>query len=110
MRKGFVPKSYILNLRKTLMIFAILLLVAGNVLTVLPNHIHAEDNTEVTQSADTTCPAPVALINGSFEQGAARGSAYDGSGLYYYESEVPIGKLLIRQLKYGTMHRIFRLL
>lgn len=89
MRKGFVPKSYILNLRKTLMIFAILLLVAGNVLTVLPNHIHAEDNTEVTQSADTTCPAPVALINGSFEQGAARGSAYDGSGLYYYESEVP---------------------
>ncbi|QRZ93471.1 isopeptide-forming domain-containing fimbrial protein [Bacillus sp. LJBS06] len=71
------------------MIFAILLLVAGNVLTVLPNHIHAEDNTEVTQSADTTCPAPVALINGSFEQGAARGSAYDGSGLYYYESEVP---------------------
>ncbi len=89
MRKGFVPKSYILNLRKTLMIFAILLLVAGNVLTVLPNHIHAEDNTEVTQSADTTCPAPVALINGSFEQGAARGSAYDKSGLYYLESEVP---------------------
>jgi len=71
------------------MIFAILLLVAGNVLTVLPNHIHAEDNTEVTQSADATCPAPVALINGSFEQGAARGSAHDGSGLYYYESEVP---------------------
>ncbi|WP_348711526.1 isopeptide-forming domain-containing fimbrial protein [Bacillus subtilis] len=89
MRKGFVPKSYILNLRKTLMIFAILLLIAGNVLTVLPNHIHAEDNTEVTQSADATCPAPVALINGSFEQGAARGSAHDGSGLYYYESEVP---------------------
>ncbi len=89
MRKGFVPKSYILNLRKTLMIFAILLLIAGNVLTVLPNHIHAEDTTEVTQSADTICPAPVALINGSFEQGAARGSAHDGSGLYYYESEVP---------------------
>ncbi|MFK8884448.1 isopeptide-forming domain-containing fimbrial protein [Bacillus velezensis] len=71
------------------MIFAILLLVSGNVLTVLPNRIHAEDNTEVTQSADTTCPAPVALINGSFEQGAARGSAYDKSGLYYLESEVP---------------------
>ncbi|TQJ99674.1 LPXTG-motif cell wall-anchored protein/uncharacterized repeat protein (TIGR01451 family)/fimbrial isopeptide formation D2 family protein [Bacillus sp. SJZ110] len=89
MKKGFVPKSYILNLRKTLMIFAVLLLIAGNVLTVLPNHIHAEDNTEVTQSADTTCPAPVALINGSFEQGAARGSAVNGSGIYYYESEVP---------------------
>ncbi|MBU8710135.1 isopeptide-forming domain-containing fimbrial protein [Bacillus subtilis] len=89
MRKGFVPKAYILNLRKTLMIFAVLLLIAGNVLTVLPNHIHAEDTTEVTQSADNICPAPVALINGSFEQGAARGSAHDGSGLYYYESEVP---------------------
>ncbi|MGD2406891.1 isopeptide-forming domain-containing fimbrial protein [Bacillus subtilis] len=71
------------------MIFAVLLLIAGNVLTVLPNHIHAEDTTEVTQSADNICPAPVALINGSFEQGAARGSAHDGSGLYYYESEVP---------------------
>ncbi|MGQ9005897.1 isopeptide-forming domain-containing fimbrial protein [Bacillus subtilis] len=71
------------------MIFATLLLVAGNVLTVLPNHIHAEENPEVTQSADTTCPAPVTLINGSFEQGAARGSAVNGSGIYYYESEVP---------------------
>ncbi|MEG9464064.1 MAG: DUF11 domain-containing protein, partial [Bacillus amyloliquefaciens] len=89
MRKGFVPKTYILNLRKTLMIFTVLLLVTGNVLTVLPNHIHAEENPEVTQSADTTCPAPVTLINGSFEQGAARGSAVNGSGIYYYESEVP---------------------
>ncbi len=89
MRKGFMPKAYILNLRKTLMLFAVLLLVAGNVLTVLPSHIHAEDNTEVTQNADNTCPAPVALINGSFEQGAARGSAHDSSGLYYLESEVP---------------------
>ncbi len=89
MRKGFVPKAYILNLRKTLMIFATLLLVAGNVLTVLPNHIHAADNTDVTQTADNTCPAPVALINGSFEQGAARGSAINGSGIYFYESEVP---------------------
>ncbi|MGN7375717.1 isopeptide-forming domain-containing fimbrial protein [Bacillus halotolerans] len=71
------------------MIFAVLLLVTGNVLTVLPNHIHAEENPEVTQSADTTCPAPVTLINGSFEQGAARGSAVNGSGIYYYESEVP---------------------
>ncbi|PON00806.1 hypothetical protein BJH90_11235 [Bacillus halotolerans] len=89
MRKGFVPKAYILNLRKSLVIFAVLLLVTGNVLTVLPNHIHAEENPEVTQSADTTCPAPVTLINGSFEQGAARGSAVNGSGIYYYESEVP---------------------
>ncbi|MCY8475273.1 isopeptide-forming domain-containing fimbrial protein [Bacillus halotolerans] len=71
------------------MIFAVLLLITGNVLTVLPNHIHAEENPEVTQSADTTCPAPVTLINGSFEQGAARGSAVNGSGIYYYESEVP---------------------
>ncbi|MEH7742902.1 isopeptide-forming domain-containing fimbrial protein [Bacillus subtilis] len=71
------------------MIFATLLLVAGNVLTVLPNHIHAADNIDVTQTADNTCPAPVALINGSFEQGAARGSAINGSGIYFYESEVP---------------------
>ncbi|MEC0201065.1 isopeptide-forming domain-containing fimbrial protein [Paenibacillus lautus] len=35
------------------------------------------------------CPAPVALINGSFEEGAVRGSASGGSGIYYYESEVP---------------------
>lgn len=35
------------------------------------------------------CPAPVAMINGSFEQGAVKGSAVNGSGLYYYESEVP---------------------
>ncbi|MEC0307713.1 isopeptide-forming domain-containing fimbrial protein [Paenibacillus lautus] len=35
------------------------------------------------------CPAPVAMINGSFEQGAVRGSASGGSGIYYYESEVP---------------------
>ncbi|MEC1679417.1 isopeptide-forming domain-containing fimbrial protein [Bacillus mojavensis] len=65
------------------------MLVTGNLLTALPNHMHAEDNTEVTENADTTCSAPVALINGSFEQGAARGSAHDGSGLYYLESEVP---------------------
>ncbi|XAK54032.1 isopeptide-forming domain-containing fimbrial protein [Bacillus atrophaeus] len=71
------------------MIFAVLLLVTGNILTVLPNHIHAEDKTEVTQNAVNTCPAPVALINGSFEQGAARGTAYNNSGLFYLESEVP---------------------
>ncbi|AZV48838.1 hypothetical protein DIC78_07215 [Bacillus halotolerans] len=71
------------------MIFAVLLLVTGNMLTVLPNHIHAEDKTEVTQNAVNTCLAPVALINGSFEQGAARGTAYNNSGLFYLESEVP---------------------
>ncbi|TDY56213.1 LPXTG-motif cell wall-anchored protein/uncharacterized repeat protein (TIGR01451 family)/fimbrial isopeptide formation D2 family protein [Bacillus subtilis] len=95
MRKVFVPKSYILNLRKTLMIFAILLLVAGNVLTVLPNHIHAEDNTEVTQAAENTCPAPVALINGSFEEPTARMPGDTGSPgseqawQYFKEDEVP---------------------
>ncbi|MFB4366857.1 isopeptide-forming domain-containing fimbrial protein [Bacillus sp. LR_6] len=95
MRKGFVPKAYILNLRKTLMIFAILLLIAGNVLTVLPNHIHAEDNTEVTQAAENTCPAPVALINGGFEQPKARNVGDKGSTgtdpywMYFFENEVP---------------------
>ncbi|GIP35800.1 isopeptide-forming domain-containing fimbrial protein [Paenibacillus sp. J2TS4] len=34
------------------------------------------------------CSAAVALINGSFEDGAERGS-YDPTGLYFYESEVP---------------------
>ncbi|MBD8028398.1 hypothetical protein H9636_17305, partial [Ureibacillus sp. Re31] len=34
------------------------------------------------------CLAPVALINGSFEEGAARGS-YTAAGIYFYESEVP---------------------
>ncbi|WP_424161438.1 isopeptide-forming domain-containing fimbrial protein [Bacillus amyloliquefaciens] len=71
------------------MMFAVLLLIAGNVLTVLPNHIHAEDNTEVTQNADATCPAPVALVNGSFEQGAAKGTAVGTNGLYFKESEMP---------------------
>ncbi|UQZ62020.1 cell surface protein [Bacillus subtilis] len=95
MRKGFVPKAYILNLRKTLMIFAILLLIAGNVLTVLPNHIHAEDNTEVTQAAENTCPAPVALVNGGFEQPKARNVGDKGSTgtdpywMYFFENEVP---------------------
>ncbi|MDO8223844.1 isopeptide-forming domain-containing fimbrial protein [Bacillus cabrialesii] len=71
------------------MVFAVFLLVTGNLLTALPKHTHAADSTDVTQTADTTCPAPVTLINGSFEQGAARGSAVNGSGIYYYESEVP---------------------
>ncbi|MBT2765866.1 DUF11 domain-containing protein [Paenibacillus sp. ISL-20] len=40
-------------------------------------------------SETNVCSAPVAMINGSFEQGAVRGTAFNGSGLYYYESEVP---------------------
>ncbi|QIW78814.1 isopeptide-forming domain-containing fimbrial protein [Bacillus tequilensis] len=71
------------------MVLAVLLLIAGNVLTVLPSHTHAEDNTEVTQQADNTCPAPVALVNGSFEQGAAKGTAVGTTGLYFKESEMP---------------------
>ncbi|WP_282069066.1 isopeptide-forming domain-containing fimbrial protein [Bacillus pumilus] len=95
MRKVYVPKAYILNLRKTLMVFAVLLLVTANVLTVLPNQIHAEDNTEVTPAAEKTCPAPVALINGGFEQPKARNAGDTGSPgsenfwMYFYENEVP---------------------
>ncbi|MED0589037.1 isopeptide-forming domain-containing fimbrial protein [Bacillus subtilis] len=89
MRKGFMPKTYILNLRKTLMILAVLLLVAGNVLTVLPNHIHAEDSTEVTQKADNTCTAPVRLINGGFEQPKARNVGDSPTWMYFQEDEVP---------------------
>ncbi|QUF65401.1 isopeptide-forming domain-containing fimbrial protein [Bacillus atrophaeus] len=77
------------------MIFAVLLLVTGNILTVLPNHIHAEDKTEVTQAAENTCPVPVALINGGFEQPKARNAGDTGSPgsegywMYFYENEVP---------------------
>ncbi|MEC1486441.1 isopeptide-forming domain-containing fimbrial protein [Bacillus haynesii] len=90
MQKNFLPKAYKLRLRKCLMFFAILLLIASNLsATVLPNQVHAEENTEATQAAENPCPAPVALINGSFEQGAARGTAYNNSGYFFYESEVP---------------------
>ncbi|MEC1627051.1 isopeptide-forming domain-containing fimbrial protein [Bacillus mojavensis] len=89
MGKTFISKTNKLHIRKILIVVAVFLLVTGNLLSALPNHMHAEDNTEVTEKVDTTCSAPVALINGSFEQGAARGSAHDGSGLYYLESEVP---------------------
>ncbi|PAE09893.1 hypothetical protein CHI02_22925, partial [Niallia circulans] len=34
------------------------------------------------------CARPVALINGSFEEGPARGS-YQSSGIFFYEDEVP---------------------
>ncbi|MGE7825531.1 isopeptide-forming domain-containing fimbrial protein [Paenibacillus sp. NPDC093718] len=47
-----------------------------------------EVSTSIGSEANV-CPAPVAMINGSFEQGAVKGSAVNGSGLYYYESEVP---------------------
>ncbi|MCD2368435.1 isopeptide-forming domain-containing fimbrial protein [Bacillus sp. BS3(2021)] len=90
MQKNFLPKAYKLKLRKCLMFFAILLLIASNLsAAVLPNQVHAEESTEATQAAENPCPAPVALINGSFEQGAARGTAYNNSGYFFYESEVP---------------------
>ncbi|QEO05429.1 isopeptide-forming domain-containing fimbrial protein [Bacillus paralicheniformis] len=92
MRKDFLSRSYKLHLRKYFMLFAIFLLVASNMsATVFPTQVHAEENTGAIQAAaaENACPAPVALINGSFEQGAARGSAVNGSGIYYYESEVP---------------------
>ncbi|RAR44460.1 isopeptide-forming domain-containing fimbrial protein [Paenibacillus sp. MDMC362] len=47
-----------------------------------------EVSTSIVGEANV-CPAPVAMINGSFEQGAVKGSAVNTSGLYYYESEVP---------------------
>lgn len=89
MGKTFISKTNKPHIRKILIVVAVFLLVTGNLLTALPNHMHAADNTDTTQTADSTCPAPVALINGSFEQGAAKGSAYNDSGLYYLESEVP---------------------
>ena len=90
MQKNFLPKAYKLKFRKCLMFFAILLLIASNLsAAVLPNQVHAEESTEATQAAENPCPAPVALINGSFEQGAARGTAYNNSGYFFHESEVP---------------------
>ncbi|WP_307893403.1 isopeptide-forming domain-containing fimbrial protein [Bacillus swezeyi] len=89
MRKGFIPRSCKLQIKKSFMLLAVFLLVVSNLLTVLPEQIHAEDNTGVSPAADNPCPAPVALINGSFEQGAARGTAYNNSGYFFHESEVP---------------------
>ncbi|MES9689826.1 DUF11 domain-containing protein, partial [Bacillus sp. JJ353] len=74
------------------MLFAIFLLVASNMsATVFPTQVHAEVNTDATQTAaaENACPAPVALINGSFEQGAVRGTAVGTQGLYFKESEMP---------------------
>ncbi|MFB5269848.1 isopeptide-forming domain-containing fimbrial protein, partial [Paenibacillus enshidis] len=50
--------------------------------------------TPATQAADSPCAAPVALLNGSFEEGPARGTAYNGigGGIYFKESEVPSWK------------------
>ncbi|MDP4098523.1 isopeptide-forming domain-containing fimbrial protein [Paenibacillus sp. P96] len=45
--------------------------------------------TPVTKAADSACSAPIALRNGGFEGGAARGGAYDSSGLYFTEAEMP---------------------
>ncbi|ATH94170.1 cell surface protein [Bacillus glycinifermentans] len=90
MRKDFLSRSYKLHLRKYLMLFAIFLLVASNMsATVFPTQVHAEENTGATQAAaaENACPAPVALINGSFEQGPAKGSA--GAPYFFLESEVP---------------------
>ncbi|MFB5678200.1 isopeptide-forming domain-containing fimbrial protein [Paenibacillus terreus] len=41
-----------------------------------------------TEAAGSPCSAPVALRNGSFEEGAARGTAYNASGIYFKESEM----------------------
>lgn len=87
MRKGFIPRSCKMQIKKSFMLLAVFLLVVSNLLTVLPQQIHAEDNTGVTPAAVDACPAPVALINGSFEQGPAKGSA--GAPYFFLESEVP---------------------
>ncbi|MCY8087765.1 isopeptide-forming domain-containing fimbrial protein [Bacillus sonorensis] len=76
-----------MQIKKSFMLLAVFLLVVSNLLTVLPQQIHAEDNTGVTPAAVDACPAPVALINGSFEQGPAKGSA--GAPYFFLESEVP---------------------
>ncbi|MFB5762359.1 isopeptide-forming domain-containing fimbrial protein [Paenibacillus medicaginis] len=49
--------------------------------------------TPATQAADSPCSAPVALLNGSFEEGPARGTANNGAGGFYFkEAEVPSWK------------------
>ncbi|XBO86433.1 hypothetical protein AAGG52_01555 [Bacillus licheniformis] len=99
MQKNFLPKAYKLRLRKCLMFFAILLLIASNLsATVLPNQVHAEESTEATQAAENPCPAPVALINGSFEQGAARGTAYNNSGYFFMNLKFQAGRRLTKPL------------
>lgn len=98
MRKDFLSRSYKLHLRKYFMLFAIFLLVASNMsATVFPTQAHAEENTGAIQAAaaENACPAPVALINGSFEQPKARNVGDKGSTgtdpywMYFFEDEVP---------------------
>ncbi|MFB5682504.1 isopeptide-forming domain-containing fimbrial protein [Paenibacillus terreus] len=60
------------------------------ILGVLP--VAQPSFTPATQAADSPCSAPVALLNGSFEEGPARGAAYNNSGYYFKESEVPSWK------------------
>ncbi|MDP4098580.1 isopeptide-forming domain-containing fimbrial protein, partial [Paenibacillus sp. P96] len=64
--------------------FSVFMLIFG----ILP--VSQPSLTPATQAADSPCAAPVALLNGSFEEGASRGSAYDSSwGIYFKESEMP---------------------
>ncbi|WP_339268968.1 isopeptide-forming domain-containing fimbrial protein [Paenibacillus sp. FSL K6-1330] len=66
-----------------------------NTATVSSNETGTVKSNEVVSTVTSgsippaVCPAPVAMINGSFEEGAVKGTAVNGSGLYYYESEVP---------------------
>ncbi|MGM0939945.1 MAG: isopeptide-forming domain-containing fimbrial protein [Bacillota bacterium] len=53
-----------------------------------PTHPKAAVDVYPRLPVPDACAAPVALINGSFEQGPERGS-YHPSGLYFYEQEVP---------------------
>ncbi|WP_217451429.1 isopeptide-forming domain-containing fimbrial protein [Metabacillus niabensis] len=61
---------------------------------LLINESQSTETNEVTTTVlpkpvIDACAKPVALINGSFEEGAARGSYNPSWGIYFYESEVP---------------------
>ncbi|WP_181397625.1 isopeptide-forming domain-containing fimbrial protein [Gracilibacillus dipsosauri] len=53
-----------------------------------PDNPQAEVDIYPRLPVPDACAAPVALINGSFEEGPERGS-YQASGIFFYESEVP---------------------
>uniref|UniRef100_UPI00358ECD0E isopeptide-forming domain-containing fimbrial protein n=1 Tax=Bacillus velezensis TaxID=492670 RepID=UPI00358ECD0E len=73
MRKGFVPKVYILNLRKTLMLFAVILLFVSN-LSAMPSSVHA---------------AGSLTINNADSYGIASDLTNNKSFIYQYDGNNP---------------------
>jgi uncharacterized repeat protein (TIGR01451 family)/fimbrial isopeptide formation D2 family protein/LPXTG-motif cell wall-anchored protein len=73
-------------LKRLFIKFSVFMLIFG----ILP--VSQTSLTPATQAADSPCSAPVALLNGSFEEGPARGTAYNNSGYFFKESEVPAWK------------------